>query len=136
MHVKNQYDNFKDFLDQRRIKQQSLSDFAIMEEYYDAFVDKGKDVLALITKKNFEAYRKKFEKEVKTADYELDYIELMCEEVLHTGRMQIQNIVRFEIDAKTTREGFIKASGNEITSQAADTTVASEQYAYINMLLS
>ncbi|KAH0352965.1 hypothetical protein KCU81_g1651, partial [Aureobasidium melanogenum] len=59
-----------------------------MEERYTVPVDKRKDVLALITKKNFDAYREKFEKEGKTADYDFDSTEKMYEELLRTGKLQ------------------------------------------------
>ncbi|CAD0101282.1 unnamed protein product [Aureobasidium mustum] len=67
-----------------------------MEEYYDRFVDKRKDVLALITKENFEAYKEKFEREGKTADYGFDDFDFasaeeVYEEILRTGQIQDQN---------------------------------------------
>lgn len=59
-----------------------------MEECYTVPVDKRKDVLALITKKSFDAYRETFEKEGKTADYDFDSTEKMYEELLRTGKLQ------------------------------------------------
>ena len=59
-----------------------------MEEYCEVPVDKRKDVLALITKENFEAYKEKFEKEGKIADYGLDPTEQLYKELMRTVKVQ------------------------------------------------
>jgi len=47
-------------------------------------IDNKKDVLALVTKENFEAYRANFDREGKTADYKYDPMAKMMEEYLRT----------------------------------------------------
>lgn len=69
--------------------QELLLKFQIaMEECYTVHVDRRKDALALITKKDFEAYREKFDKESKTADFDFDSTEHVYEELLRTGKIQ------------------------------------------------
>ncbi|KAG9693644.1 hypothetical protein KCU95_g3203, partial [Aureobasidium melanogenum] len=51
-------------------------------------VDNRKDVLALITKKNFEACRERFEKEGRVADYVWDSSDEMMEELLRKSKAE------------------------------------------------
>ncbi|CAD0040359.1 unnamed protein product [Aureobasidium pullulans] len=55
-----------------------------MEEERDNIADNRKNVLAMVTKEKFEAYREKFDREKMTADYNYDPMAKIMEEYLRT----------------------------------------------------